>query len=157
MNASRCILQVPFTPEAKYNTQRFLFHGWDKLKAVHLDRISTDALQSSYFGLVSVSLRVDNDQTINIMNTVCILQPPSSTDDHSKLITRDQPGVPFDLMQRTFEPRVTCIADSASIQSAVAASGVDIGTGKHDIRFCVDISPAPDTGDSLIVYLRLEF
>lgn len=158
MTAKQCIVQVDFTPETKYSTQRYVFSGWDKIKAIHLERISTDATQSSYLGIISVSLCIDNEEPVSIMNTVCITSASfPGANDRPKRIIRDQPGVPFDLMQGKFEPRTTCIADSASINGAVAAVGTNISTGEHDVRFYVDISPAPDTGDSLFVYLRLEF
>lgn len=165
---STLCVAVLFTPETKFGEQRIRYNldKWP-IHAIHIDRITTlssDPVQRAFAGQVTVHLYAGagpKPHRVNIMNTQCIFvglplagAPSSSSSSANKRYDLSVPanGLPFDLSQGVFEPRSTCIADSASL--AVAHRECKDWNG--EAWLCVNVGPADSLVDSLLVYLRLE-
>lgn len=156
---------VLFTPESKFGEQRIRYN-LEKLpiKAIHVDRIvtaSSDPVQRAFVGHVAVHLYAGagpRPHRVSIMNTQCIfvglplIDAPSSSSAKRFDLSVPVNGLPFDLSQGVFEPRATCIADSASL----AAAHRECTDWRGESWLCVTVGPADSLTDSLMVYLRLE-
>lgn len=167
LKPSTLCVSVLFTPETKFGEQRIRYNlSKLPIKAIHVDRIvtaSSDPVQRAFVGHVTVHLyagAAPKPHRVNVMNTQCIfvglplLDASSSSSSSTNRCELSVPinGLPFDLSQGVFEPRSTCIADSASL----AAAHSECKDWRGESWLCIGVGPVDSLADSLMVYLRLE-